>query len=115
MLGDAGFLNLHMVAEQREPNGHFPTVRFPNPEEPGALDLVTELARHVNADLVLANDPDVDRLAASLPDADGHWTALTGNQIGVLLADPPPWLLKERRTHAAVLAEKERVKAQHES
>jgi phosphomannomutase len=87
VLGAAGFFNLHMVPEQREPDGHFPTVRFPNPEEPGALDLVTDLALRVKADLILANDPDVDRLAASLADADGHWTPLTGNQIGVLLAE----------------------------
>jgi len=87
VLADAGFTNLHVVPEQREPDGHFPTVSFPNPEEPGALDLVTALARKVNADLILANDPDVDRLAASLPDDSGGWTALSGNQIGLLLAD----------------------------
>jgi phosphomannomutase len=60
---------------------------FPNPEEPGALDLATALARRVNADLILANDPDVDRLAASFPDGDGGWVPLTGNQIGILLAE----------------------------
>lgn len=87
VLGEAGFGNLHVVLEQREPDGHFPTVAFPNPEEPGALDLATELARRVGADLVLANDPDVDRLAASVPDENGQWGPLTGNQIGVLLAD----------------------------
>jgi phosphomannomutase len=87
VLGEAGFRNLHVVAEQREPDGSFPTVAFPNPEEPGALDLATELARRVGADLVLANDPDVDRLAASVPDESGRWVPLTGNQIGVLLAD----------------------------
>ncbi len=87
VLSAAGFARLHVVQEQREPDGRFPTVRFPNPEEPGALDLVTELARKVNADLILANDPDVDRLAASLPDGKGGWAALTGNQIGLLLAD----------------------------
>lgn len=87
VLATAGFSRVHVVKEQREPDGHFPTVRFPNPEEPGALDLVTELARKVNADLILANDPDVDRLAASLPDGKGGWAALTGNQVGLLLAD----------------------------
>jgi phosphomannomutase len=87
VLRDAGFANLHVVAAQREPDGRFPTVKFPNPEEPGALDLATELAQRVNADLILANDPDVDRLAASLPDGNGGWRALTGNQIGILLAD----------------------------
>lgn len=87
VLSDAGFQKLHVVAEQREPDGLFPTVEFPNPEEPGALDRATELARRVNADLILANDPDVDRLAASLPDGAGGWVPLTGNQIGILLAE----------------------------
>jgi phosphomannomutase len=87
VLAEAGFRNVHVVAAQREPDGRFPSVAFPNPEEPGALDLVTELARQLDADLVLANDPDVDRLAASVPDGRGAWVALTGNQIGCLLAD----------------------------
>jgi phosphomannomutase len=86
-LKEAGFTRVNVVASQREPDGSFPTVKFPNPEEPGALDLATELARELNADLLLANDPDVDRLAASLPDGAGGWVALTGNQIGILLAD----------------------------
>jgi phosphomannomutase len=87
VLAEAEFRNVHVVAAQRDPDGSFPTVVFPNPEEAGALDLVTELARKVHADLVIANDPDVDRLAASAPDASGRWVAFTGNQIGVLLAD----------------------------
>jgi phosphomannomutase len=87
VLRAAGFTDLHLVAEQREPDGRFPTLRFPNPEEPGTLDLVTALARRVRADLLLANDPDVDRLAASVPDGKGGWIALSGNQIGLLLAD----------------------------
>jgi phosphomannomutase len=87
VLREAGFSTVHVVAAQREPDGRFPTVKFPNPEEPGALDLATELARKVKADLILANDPDVDRLAASVPDGAGSYVALTGNQIGVLLAD----------------------------
>ncbi len=75
------------MPEQREPDGHFPTVHFPNPEEPGALDLALALAREKLADLVIANDPDVDRLAIAVPTASGRWQALTGNQIGLLLAD----------------------------
>lgn len=82
-----GFLNVHPVASQFEPDGRFPTVSFPNPEEPGALDLSHELAGSLDAHLVLANDPDADRLAVSLPDGAGGWRPLTGNQIGVLLAD----------------------------
>jgi phosphomannomutase len=87
VLGEAGFTELHVVPEQREPDGSFPTVEFPNPEEPGALDRVTALAQRVNAEIVLANDPDVDRLAVSLPDGGSGWLPLSGNQIGILLAD----------------------------
>ncbi len=81
-----GHTRLHPVPRQYEPDGRFPTVEFPNPEEPGALDLATELAREVSADLIIANDPDTDRLAVSVEHADG-WRPLTGNQVGVLLAD----------------------------
>ncbi len=94
-----GFTAVHTVADQFEPDGRFPTVAFPNPEEPGALDLAENLARHVSADLVLANDPDTDRLAVSLPTADG-WQRLTGNEIGVLLAD---FLLDQTRLERPIL------------
>ena len=75
-----------MVAEQAEPDGAFPTVEFPNPEEPGALDLVLALADETDADLVLANDPDADRLAVAIPTSDG-WRPLSGDEIGALLAE----------------------------
>ncbi len=88
-----GFRNVQPVARQYEPDGSFPTVSFPNPEEPGALDLAHELAAAVDADLVIANDPDTDRLAISVPDPGGMWRPLTGNQIGSLLAE---FLLKTR-------------------
>jgi phosphomannomutase len=90
-LAAAGCSAVHTVAEQREPDGEFPTVAFPNPEEPGAMDRVLELAAQVGADLVLANDPDVDRLAVAIADRDGY-AMLSGDQIGVLLAD---YLLSE--------------------
>lgn len=77
---------IYSVPEQREPDGAFPTVAFPNPEEPGALDLAIAHATERNADLVIANDPDADRLAVALPGPAG-WSLLTGNQIGLLLAD----------------------------
>ncbi|HYP86941.1 MAG TPA: phospho-sugar mutase, partial [Polyangiaceae bacterium] len=84
---EAGYANFQSVPEQREPDGHFPTVHFPNPEEPGALDLALALAARKNADLLIANDPDVDRLAIAVPSASGRFRPLTGNQIGLLLAD----------------------------
>jgi phosphomannomutase len=82
-----GFKNVQPVARQYAPDGTFPTVSFPNPEEPGALDLAHELAAATDADLVIANDPDTDRLAISVPEPGGMWRPLTGNQIGSLLAE----------------------------
>lgn len=84
-LKDAGFTHVFPVASQQEPDGAFPTVRFPNPEEPGALDLSTALALEKNADVVLANDPDADRLAVMARDASGAMKLLTGNEVGILL------------------------------
>jgi phosphomannomutase len=87
VFASAGFAPLHKVAEQAEPDPDFPTVAFPNPEEPGALDLALALARESHAHLVIANDPDADRCAIAAPDADGTWRALKGDEVGVLLAD----------------------------
>ena len=83
----AGYPAPAPVARQLDPDGSFPTVAFPNPEEPGAMDLAFETARSVNADLVIANDPDADRLAVAVPDphAPGGWRRLSGNQVGLLL------------------------------
>jgi phosphomannomutase len=84
-LRGAGFPPVASVASQTEPDGAFPTVAFPNPEEDGAMDRSLALADEVQADLVLANDPDADRLAVALPDGQGGWRMLTGNEVGVLL------------------------------
>lgn len=89
-LARAGFADVHPVRAQHTPDPTFPTVAFPNPEEPGALDLAFELAREVGADLIIANDPDADRCAVAVPDVhhpafvDG-WRMLRGDEVGVLL------------------------------
>lgn len=80
------------VVEQRDPDPAFPTVAFPNPEEKGALDLAIDKATSEKADLLLANDPDADRLAVALPTSSGVWQMLRGDQVGVLLG----WWTAER-------------------
>lgn len=85
VLAEAGFPPVIPVPEQAQPDGAFPTVDFPNPEEPGALDLAMALATAEGAELIVANDPDADRLAVAVPDDDSGWRMLTGNEVGLLL------------------------------
>ena len=92
VLGELG-VNVITVPEQREPDGEFPTVKFPNPEEASAMQMAVDLGKQKNADIVLGTDPDADRLGIAVPD-EGEMVLVTGNQLGVLLAD---YILGQRK------------------
>jgi phosphomannomutase len=102
VLDATGFARPSLVEQQIQPDPAFPTVAFPNPEEPGALDLAFERAREAGADLIVANDPDADRLAIAIPDPSSAagYRALTGNEVGMLLG----WRAAEAAAAAAVAA-----------
>ena len=91
-LKKAGFTDVHIVEEQREPDGDFPTVKSPNPEEPAALKLATELADKINADILIGTDPDSDRLGIAVRDLEGNMKLLNGNQTMSVMTD---FLLKQ--------------------
>lgn len=86
-LTQAGFLDVHVVSEQAAPDPEFPTVVFPNPEEPGAMDLALNFAQQIAADIIIANDPDADRCALAVRDAAGEFILLHGDEVGTLLAE----------------------------
>ena len=92
VLNASGFNEPIAAIEQRDPDPAFPTVAFPNPEEKGALDIAIALAKKHSVDVLLANDPDADRLAAAVPNSSGGWITLRGDQIGSLLG----WWVIER-------------------
>ena len=91
-LNRAGYNNVHIVEEQREPNGDFPTVKSPNPEEPEALKMALELAENVDGDIVIGTDPDSDRIGIAVRDLDGKMILLNGNQTMVMMTN---FLLKQ--------------------
>ncbi|MFM8192167.1 MAG: phospho-sugar mutase [Actinomycetota bacterium] len=97
----AGFPEPILVTEQAEPDPDFPTVAFPNPEEPGAIDLSLKKSAEVSADLVIANDPDADRCAAAILDQSGHWRMLRGDEVGALLGE---YMARKAPNKEAILA-----------
>lgn len=92
VLEQAGYKNVHIVEEQKTPNGNFPTVKSPNPEEPEALEMAMKLAEETNADIVIGTDPDCDRLGIAVRDTNGDLKLLNGNQTMVVMTD---FLLKK--------------------
>ena len=88
ILKEIGFENVYIVKEQEQPDGHFPTVSYPNPEDPKAFTLALELAKKVDADIILANDPDADRLGIYVKDTKtGEYIQFNGNMTGNLIAE----------------------------
>lgn len=100
ILEDTGYTNINIVPEQRMPDGHFPTCPYPNPELPEAMRLGIKYAGENNADLLLATDPDCDRVGVAVRDELGEYRILTGNQIGVLLLD---YICSQRSKHNKLL------------
>lgn len=91
-LAKAGYTDMHIVEEQKKPDGSFPTVKSPNPEEPEALKMATDLANKISADIVIGTDPDCDRLGVAVRDNDGNMKLMNGNQTMVVMTD---FLLKK--------------------
>lgn len=95
LLDELGFKNVYLVKEQSEPNGNFPTLKYPNPEDPAAFDLALRLAKEVDADIVIANDPDADRIGLHIKDTKtGEYILFNGNMIGLTVAD---YLINQKR------------------
>ena len=95
ILDELGFTNVHIVKEQAEPDGKFPTVKYPNPEDPAAFELALKLAKEIDADIVVANDPDADRIGLHVKDSKtGEYVLFNGNMIGLTVAD---YLINQKR------------------
>ena len=87
ILADLGLENVYIVSEQEEPDGDFPTVEYPNPEDPKAFKMALDLAKEKNADIVLANDPDADRIGLYVKDDEGNYVPFTGNMTAMLILE----------------------------
>lgn len=87
VLSEIGFKNVYVVPEQEKPDGNFPTVGYPNPEDPKAFTLALELAKKVGADVIVGTDPDADRVGVVVKNSDGEYVILTGNMTGALLTN----------------------------
>ncbi|MCI2227786.1 phospho-sugar mutase [Polaribacter sp. MSW13] len=98
-LQKAGYTDVHLVEEQRKPNGDFPTVKSPNPEEPEALKMATDLANKISADIVIGTDPDCDRLGVAVRDSNGNMKLLNGNQTMVVMTE---FLLKKWKNEGKI-------------
>ncbi|WP_284240945.1 phospho-sugar mutase [Paenibacillus glycanilyticus] len=96
VLRKAGFSNVHIVAEQEQPDGYFSTVKSPNPEEREAFTLAIKLAQEIDADIIMGTDPDADRMGAVVKNNNGEYVVLTGNQSGALMIEYVLSQLKER-------------------
>jgi len=98
-LAKAGYSDVHIVEEQKNPDGDFPTVRSPNPEEPEALKMATDLADKIGADIVIGTDPDCDRLGVAIRDTNGHMKLMNGNQTMVVMTE---FLLKKWKNQGKI-------------
>ena len=96
LLREIGFKNVYVVAEQEKPNGDFPTVDYPNPEDPNAFKMALDLAKEVDADVVVANDPDADRVGLYCKNNEGEYVSFTGNMFAILVME---YLLAQRKAN----------------
>lgn len=104
VLTEMGFKNVYIVAEQELPDGNFPTVGYPNPEEPKVFKMGEELADKVGAKIVMATDPDADRIGIAVKDSSGKWTYPNGNQVGLLFCEYILANLKNKPDNAVVIS-----------
>lgn len=99
VLDEEGYKNITIVEEQRKPDGNFPTCPFPNPEIKEALELGLQYCQKTGADLMLATDPDCDRVGIAVKDKKGEYQLLTGNEVGMLLLD---YICSQRQKHGTL-------------